>query len=235
EQQWESKASRIASVVAGCSTLPFRSHQGPPSAPRRSFFSHSPPAFLETAKVGPFSLGVNLVKTEGAAALFSGVSATTRMGLYEVPKNKWADPESGKLSLTWKIAGGVVGAAVGNPASEREASINAAMAKQEGVMSSWRGSALTINRAMIVTAAQLASYDQFKEKLVESGLMRDGLATHAVASFAAGLVASNPVDVIKTTVMNMKAPYYKVLSLLCSLLRWSKSRSCSLIFFYQFF
>ncbi|CAF2027812.1 unnamed protein product [Brassica oleracea] len=177
-----------------------------------SRYNHSPPAFLETAKVGPFSLGVNLVKTEGAAALFSGVSATTRMGLYEVPKNKWADPESGKLSLTRKIAGGVVGAAVGNPASGRS------MAKQEGVMSSWRGSALTINRAMIVTAAQLASYDQFKEKLVESGLMRDGLGTHAVASFAAGLVASNPVDVIKTRVMNMKAPYYKVLSLLCSLL-----------------
>ncbi|KAF3591063.1 hypothetical protein DY000_02027253 [Brassica cretica] len=126
QQQWESKASRIASVVAGCSTLPSRSHQGPPSAPRRSFFSHSLPAFLETAKVGPFSLGVNLVKTEGAAALFSGVSATTRMGLYEVPKNKWTDPESGKLSLTRKIAGGVVGAAVGKPASGREASINAA-------------------------------------------------------------------------------------------------------------
>uniref|UniRef100_A0A0D3DFW3 Uncharacterized protein n=1 Tax=Brassica oleracea var. oleracea TaxID=109376 RepID=A0A0D3DFW3_BRAOL len=174
-QQWESKASWIASVVAGCSTLPSRSHQGPPSAPRRSFFSHSPPAFLETAKVGPFSLGVNLVKTEGAAALFSGVSATTRMGLYEVPKNKWTDPESGKLSLTRKIAGGVVGAAVGNPASGRS------MAKQEGVMSSWRGSALTINRAMIVTAAQLASYDQFKEKLVESGLMRDGLARWLVS------------------------------------------------------
>ena len=55
------------------------------------------------------------------------------------------------------------------------------MAKQEGVMSSWRGSALTINRAMIVTAAQLASYDQFKEKLVESGLMRDGLARWLVS------------------------------------------------------
>ncbi|KAL0659697.1 hypothetical protein Bca4012_080282 [Brassica carinata] len=166
QQQWESKASWIASVVAGCSTLPSRSHQGPPSAPRRSFFSHSPPAFLETAKVGPFSLGVNLVKTEGAAALFSGVSATTRMGLYEVPKNKWTDPESGKLSLTRKIAGG---------------DAIRSMAKQEGVMSSWRGSALTINRAMIVTAAQLASYDQFKEKLVESGLMRDGLARWLVS------------------------------------------------------
>ncbi|CAF2131174.1 unnamed protein product [Brassica napus] len=54
--------------------------------------------FLHRQSPPPFSLGVNLVKTEGAAALFSGVSATllrqtlystTRMGLYEVLKNKW--------------------------------------------------------------------------------------------------------------------------------------------------
>lgn len=153
------------------------------------------------------------------------------MGLYEVLKNKWTDPESGKLSLTRKIAaglvGGGIGAAVGNPAdvamvrmqadgrlpvSERRnyAGVGDAikrMAKQEGVVSLWRGSALTINRAMIVTAAQLASYDQFKEGIVESGAMKDGLGTHVVASFAAGIVAavaSNPVDVIKTRVMNMK-------------------------------
>ncbi|WZY85564.1 hypothetical protein YC2023_031948 [Brassica napus] len=51
-----------------------------------------------TLSVSTVSLGVSLVKTEGAAALFSGVSATllrhtlystTRMGLYEVLKNKW--------------------------------------------------------------------------------------------------------------------------------------------------
>lgn len=75
---------------------------------------------------------------------------------------------------------------------------------------------MTVNRAMIVTASQLASYDQVKEKLLESGVMKDGLGTHVTASFAAGFVASvasNPVDVIKTRVMNMKveaggeAPY----------------------------
>ncbi|KAG2286513.1 hypothetical protein Bca52824_046117 [Brassica carinata] len=47
--------------------------------------------------------------------------------------------------------------------------------------------------------------------------MKDGLVTHVTSSFAAGFVASvasNPVDVIKTRVMNMKvvagtAPPYK--------------------------
>ncbi|KAL0350156.1 UNVERIFIED_CONTAM: Mitochondrial uncoupling protein 5 [Sesamum radiatum] len=52
--------------------------------------------------------------------------------------------------------------------------------------------------------------------ILERDLMKDGLGTHVTASFAAGFVAavaSNPVDVIKTRVMNMKveagmvAPY----------------------------
>ncbi|KAF9663387.1 hypothetical protein SADUNF_Sadunf17G0044600 [Salix dunnii] len=77
------------------------------------------------------------------------------------------------------------------------------MSKQEGVASLWRGSSLTVNRAMIVTASQLASYDQAKEMILEKGLVSDGIGTHVAASFVAS-VASNPIDVIKTTVMNMK-------------------------------
>lgn len=181
--------------------------------------------------------------------MFSGVSATvlrqtlystTRMGLYEIFKQKWSDPNSGTLSLGRKIAAGLIaggiGAAVGNPADVAMVRMQAdgrlpasqrrnyksvvdaisQMAKQEGVTSLWRGSSLTVNRAMIVTASQLASYDQFKETILEKGLMKDGLGTHVTASFAAGFVASvasNPVDVIKTRVMNMRvepgmaAPY----------------------------
>ncbi|KAL0449453.1 UNVERIFIED_CONTAM: Mitochondrial uncoupling protein 5 [Sesamum latifolium] len=133
------------------------------------------------------------------------------------------------------IAGGV-GAAVGNPADVAMVRMQAdgrlppaqrrnyksvvdaitQMSKNEGIGSLWRGSSLTVNRAMLVTASQLASYDQFKEMILERDLMKDGLGTHVTASFAAGFVAavaSNPVDVIKTRVMNMKveagvaAPY----------------------------
>ncbi|XP_028061608.1 mitochondrial uncoupling protein 5-like isoform X2 [Camellia sinensis] len=191
-------------------------------------------------KAGLISVGVKIFQTEGVAALYSGVSATilrqtlystTRMGLYEVFKQKWTDPNSGTLPIGRKIAAGLlaggIGAAVGNPAdvamvrmqadgrlpaSERrnyKSVVDAItrMARQEGVTSLWRGSSLTVNRAMIVTASQLASYDQVKETILEKGLMKDGLGTHVTASFAAGFVAavaSNPVDVIKTRVMNMK-------------------------------
>uniref|UniRef100_A0A803MCI3 Uncharacterized protein n=2 Tax=Chenopodium quinoa TaxID=63459 RepID=A0A803MCI3_CHEQI len=181
--------------------------------------------------------------------MFSGVSATvlrqtlystTRMGLYEILKTKWTDPQTGSLTLGRKIAAGLVaggiGAAVGNPADVAMVRMQAdgrlppsqrrnyksvveaiqRMVKDEGITSLWRGSSLTVNRAMLVTASQLASYDQIKESIIDRGVMKDGLGTHVTASFAAGFVAavvSNPVDVIKTRVMNMKvasgetAPY----------------------------
>ncbi|KAK2374187.1 mitochondrial uncoupling protein [Trifolium repens] len=193
------------------------------------------------ARVGLVSVGVRLVQQEGVKALFSGVSATmlrqtlystTRMGLYDILKNKWTDREAGgTMPLARKIEAGLiaggVGAAIGNPADVAMVRMQAdgrlpvaqrrnyksvvdaitRMAKQEGVTSLWRGSSLTVNRAMLVTASQLASYDQFKEMILEKGVMKDGLGTHVTASFAAGFVAavaSNPVDVIKTRVMNMK-------------------------------
>lgn len=191
-------------------------------------------------RVGPISVGIKIFQTEGVVALFSGVSATilrqtlystTRMGLYDVLKQKWTDKDSNSMTLSRKVAAGLiagaVGAAVGNPADvamvrmQADGRLPAAqrrnyksvidaitqMSRQEGVTSLWRGSSLTVNRAMIVTASQLATYDQVKEMILEKGVLRDGLGTHVTASFAAGFVASvasNPVDVIKTRVMNMK-------------------------------
>lgn len=261
----------IASIVAGCSTHPLdlikvrMQLQGEASAvpiptvqalrPALAFHTttvgnasshiHVPPP-----RVGPVSVGIKIIQQEGAAALFSGVSATvlrqtlystTRMGLYDVLKQKWSDPHTNNMPLTRKITAGLiagaVGAAVGNPADVAMVRMQAdgrlpvaqrrnyksvvdaitQMSKSEGVTSLWRGSSLTVNRAMLVTASQLASYDQIKETILEKGLMKDGLGTHVTASFAAGFVAavaSNPVDVIKTRVMNMKvepgmAPPYR--------------------------
>ncbi|KAK7309753.1 hypothetical protein RJT34_06729 [Clitoria ternatea] len=249
----------IASIIAGCSTHPLdlikvrMQLQGetnlkpnplhnlrPALAFQTTSSIHVPHPSIPQPRVGPIAVGVRLVQQEGLAALFSGVSATvlrqtlystTRMGLYDVLKNKWTEPTTGTMPLAKKIEAGLIaggiGAAVGNPADVAMVRMQAdgrlppaqrrnyksvvdaitRMAKQEGVTSLWRGSSLTVNRAMLVTASQLASYDQFKEMILERGVMRDGLGTHVTASFAAGFVAavaSNPVDVIKTRVMNMK-------------------------------
>ncbi|XP_058088247.1 mitochondrial uncoupling protein 5-like [Magnolia sinica] len=256
----------VASIIAGCSTHPLDllkvrlQLQGENSIPaqpnlRPALAFHTTtagatiPAPPPPPRAGLISVGVRIVRTEGVSALFNGVSATvlrqtlystTRMGIYDILKTRWTDPNSGSISLVRKISAGLIaggiGAAVGNPADVAMVRMQAdgrlpidqrrnyrsvldaigRMSKQEGVTSLWRGSSLTINRAMIVTASQLASYDQIKETILKKGYMKDGLGTHVTASFAAGFVAavaSNPVDVIKTRVMNMKveeggkAPY----------------------------
>ncbi|KAL9152347.1 hypothetical protein ABFS82_11G116400 [Erythranthe guttata] len=250
----------IASIVAGCSTHPLdlikvrMQLQGeaaapPPSAallPALAFQTPSSSVAQNVRltppppRVGPVAVGLRIVQQDGFAGLFSGVSATvlrqtlystTRMGLYDILKTKWSDPNTNNMPLTRKIVAGLIaggiGAAVGNPADvamvrmQADGRLPAAqrrnyksvvdaisqMSKGEGVASLWRGSSLTVNRAMVVTASQLASYDQIKETILDKGLMKDGLGTHVTASFAAGFVASvasNPVDVIKTRVMNMK-------------------------------
>jgi len=262
----------IASIVAGCSTHPLdlikvrMQLQGEAAAAAAPQPAMRPvlavPAGGQTValpqdvpvapprKPGPLSVGAQILRSEGAAGLFSGVSATmlrqtlystTRMGLYDILKTKWTQDNGGVLPLHHKIAAGLIaggiGAAVGNPADVAMVRMQAdgrlplaerrnyrsvgdaigRMARDEGVRSLWRGSSLTVNRAMIVTASQLATYDQAKEAiLARRGPGADGLATHVAASFTAGLVAaaaSNPVDVVKTRMMNMKvapgapAPY----------------------------
>ncbi|MBA0653793.1 hypothetical protein Goklo_020925 [Gossypium klotzschianum] len=251
----------IASIVAGCSTHPLdlikvrMQLQGESHVPNPAVQTLRPALAFQTtttttssaihmppppARVGPVATGIKIFRTEGVAALFSGVSATvlrqtlystTRMGLYDILKQKWTDKETKTMPLSRKITAGLIaggiGAAVGNPADVAMVRMQAdgrlpvsqrrnytsvvdaitRMTKQEGVTSLWRGSSLTVNRAMLVTASQLASYDQIKEMILENGLMKDGLGTHVAASFSAGFVAavaSNPVDVIKTRVMNMK-------------------------------
>ncbi|CAL9111095.1 unnamed protein product [Musa textilis] len=247
----------IAAVVAGCSTHPldlikvrmqlqgetlgpavaFQSGAGAASLPHRPAVTTPPPK-----RLGPITVGAQILRSEGVAALFTGVSATmlrqslystTRLGLYDVLKKKWSSAGDGaSLPIHLKVSAGLlaggVGAAVGNPADVAMVRMQAdgrlppaerrnyqsvldairRMARQEGVGSLWRGSSLTVNRAMIVTASQLATYDQAKEAILRwRGAGADGLGTHVAASLVAGLVASaasNPVDVVKTRVMNMK-------------------------------
>lgn len=59
----------------------------------------------------------------------------------------------------------------------------------------------TVLRAMVVNAAQLATYSQAKESLLITGKFKDGIALHFTASMISGLattLASMPVDIAKT-------------------------------------
>nr|XP_005755055.1 PREDICTED: uncharacterized protein LOC102207035 [Pundamilia nyererei] len=88
--------------------------------------------------------------------------------------------------------------------------------KEEGVTTLWRGCIPTMARAVVVNAAQLASYSQSKQALLDSGYFRDDILCHFCASMISGLVttaASMPVDIVKTRIQNMKMidgkPEYK--------------------------
>ena len=127
-------------------------------------------------------------------------------------KQQWHDETSqGGTGLplykkvTAALVYGTTGAVVGNPADlamvrmqadgrlpihERRnyTSVGNAlsrMVKQDGVLSLWTGSAPTVTRAMLVTAAQLATYNQIKDTIKEICLVPEGLATQVVASCGA--------------------------------------------------
>lgn len=65
------------------------------------------PSSSTRSSATPFAVGAHIVKTEGPAALFSGVSATvlrqmlysaTRMGIYDFLKRKWTDRLTGNVN-----------------------------------------------------------------------------------------------------------------------------------------
>lgn len=172
---------------------------------------------------------LGLYKGLSASLLRQATYSMTRFGVYGPIKDAITGPEktpSAWQKITSGMLAGAIGAIVGNPAdltmvrmqadgrAPPEQRYNytsvgnglARIVREEGVFNLWRGSQPTIVRAMLVTAAQLGAYDQFKYMLLSQyKLMNDGLPLHIVASFGAGFVAAivtNPVDVVKTRLMN---------------------------------
>ncbi len=79
------------------------------------------------------------------------------------------------------------------------------IAELEGVRGLWKGTVPNMQRAAILTASQLSSYDAFKHAVLDGGWMREGLPLHAVSSMFAGTVCAlttAPVDNVKTRLMN---------------------------------
>ncbi|XP_034936952.1 mitochondrial 2-oxoglutarate/malate carrier protein-like [Chelonus insularis] len=164
-----------------------------------------------------------------AGLLRQATYTTTRLGVYT-----WLfelASKDGQPSFIVKAAlgmtAGCVGAFVGTPAevalirmtadgrlplAERRMYKNVfdalfRMVREEGVLTLWRGAIPTMGRAMVVNAAQLASYSQAKQALLDTGYFEENIMLHLVSSMISGLVttaASMPVDIAKTRIQNMK-------------------------------
>ncbi|GAB7362567.1 hypothetical protein MBLNU230_g2883t2 [Neophaeotheca triangularis] len=166
-----------------------------------------------------------------ASLLRQSTYSMTRFGVYEELKEVVTDETHHPSFLTlvaMASTSGFLGGIAGNPADilnvrmQHDAALPAGerrnykhafdglirMSREEGLSSLFRGVWPNSMRAVLMTASQLASYDVFKEQLLERTRMKDDLYTHFAASFLAGFVATtvcSPVDVIKTRVMSAKS------------------------------
>lgn len=165
-----------------------------------------------------------------AGLLRQATYTTTRLGIYTWLFEKFSTdgkPPGFLMKAGLGMAAGASGAFIGTPAEvalirmtsdgtlpvdKRRNYKNvfnalARIYKEEGVTTLWRGATPTMGRAMVVNAAQLATYSQAKELILGTGYVKDGIFCHFLASMISGLVttiASMPVDIAKTRLQNQK-------------------------------
>ncbi|NP_001090497.1 solute carrier family 25 member 11 [Xenopus laevis] len=175
-----------------------------------------------------------------AGLLRQATYTTTRLGIYTILFEKFTKADGTPPNFFMKAAigmtAGATGAFVGTPAEvalirmtadgrmpvdQRRGYTNVfnalvRMTREEGITTLWRGCIPTMARAVVVNAAQLASYSQSKQFLLDSGYFGDDILCHFCASMISGLVttaASMPVDIAKTRIQNMRMidgkPEYK--------------------------
>ena len=161
--------------------------------------------------------------------------STTRFGMYETLKKQFpGDTKSIPFYQKALIAGlsGACGGWVGTPGDmvnvrmQNDMKLAAAqrrnykhaidgvfrVAREEGVGSLFNGATMASSRAVFMTIGQLAFYDQIKFALLSTPYFKDNAATHFTASFAAASIATvltQPLDVMKTRMMNAKPGQFK--------------------------
>ncbi|KAL2101623.1 hypothetical protein ACEWY4_003384 [Coilia grayii] len=157
----------------------------------------------------------------------------TRFAIYETIRDKMAGGTQRPMPFYQKVLlaafGGLAGGFVGTPADmvnvrqndvklPPELRRNYAHAldglvrvwKKEGIRKLFSGASMASSRGALVTVGQLSCYDQVKQLVLGTGLMTDNLVTHFLASLIAGGCATilcQPLDVLKTRLMNSKGEY----------------------------
>lgn len=177
---------------------------------------------------------LRIAKEEGVRALYGGIApallrqasyGTLKIGLYHHLKSINPFEETLLTNVLSGMTSGAIASAIANPTDVLKVRMQSAsdvayssqrkscaqyfqqIYKEEGVHGLYRGVVPTAQRAMVVAGVLLPSYDFFKAQFLQSGLMSDTMFTHICASFLAGLMgtaASNPIDVIKSRMMNQR-------------------------------
>ncbi|XP_043853131.1 kidney mitochondrial carrier protein 1 isoform X2 [Dromiciops gliroides] len=188
----------LASITAECGTFPIDL-----TKTRLQIQGQTNDAkFKEIRYRGMLHALVRICREEGLKALYSGIApamlrqasyGTIKIGIYQSLKRMFADrpeDETLLLNVVCGILSGVISSSIANPTDVL------------------KGVSLTAQRAAIVVGVELPVYDITKKHLILSGLMGDTVSTHFLSSFTCGLagaLASNPIDVVRTRMMNQKA------------------------------
>lgn len=187
-------------------------------------------------KLGLFQMVGSIFKNEGLSGFYKGITpavlrqmsySSIRVGIYEPIRNFYTPSGNQPTYLQKVLAGGTSGAVgimFANPTELVKVRMQADkqgtrytgtlqafthIVKNEGIVGLWQGVIPNMQRAFIVNAMELGTYDHAKQILVQDMQFKnDSVATHGIASFIAGFfatVACNPVDVIKNRLMSQKA------------------------------
>ncbi|ETE57063.1 Kidney mitochondrial carrier protein 1, partial [Ophiophagus hannah] len=159
---------------------------------------------------------------------------TIKIGTYQSLKRIFIErPEDETLAVNvlCGILSGVVSSSIANPTDVLKIRMQAQgslieggmfgnfmnIYQNEGTRGLWKASysihfrhgvSLTAQRAAVVVGVELPIYDLTKKHIILSGFMGDTVYTHFLASFTCGLagaLASNPIDVVRTRMMNQKS------------------------------
>ncbi|CAG2162587.1 unnamed protein product [Oppiella nova] len=175
------------------------------------------------AQIGLVANTLLIVRSEGVLALYNGLTAsllrqltysTTRFGIYEVVKQR-ISPNGEQIPLLHKmlLAGvsGAVGGFIGRfdriiISDECVEYLNEMLENFELMICCESGTPADM--------VNLSSYDQFKYLLMTSApnIFEDNLLTHFTCSTLAGAMATTltqPLDVLKTRLMNASANEYQ--------------------------
>ncbi|XP_067419239.1 kidney mitochondrial carrier protein 1 isoform X1 [Emydura macquarii macquarii] len=155
---------------------------------------------------------------------------TIKIGTYQSLKRvlvEQPEDETLVINVLCGILSGVISSSIANPTDVLKIRMQAQgsviqggmmgnfihIYQKEGTRGLWKcfmfcqGVSLTAQRAAIVVGVELPVYDLTKKHIIKSGLLGDTVYTHFLASFTCGLagaLASNPVDVVRTRMMNQR-------------------------------
>eukprot|EP01089_Gocevia_fonbrunei_P001737 TRINITY_DN1162_c0_g1_i1.p1 TRINITY_DN1162_c0_g1~~TRINITY_DN1162_c0_g1_i1.p1 ORF type:complete len:295 (+),score=19.29 TRINITY_DN1162_c0_g1_i1:132-1016(+) len=188
-----------------------------------------------------------VIKDEGIAGIYKGLPASLireavysgiRLGAYEPLKSLFGATDASITPLWMKICAaslsGAIGSAIANPVDIIKIRMQGrhtiyknvfdafyVIGKTEGIKGFYRAVIPSVQRAALLTAVQIPAYDHTKHILLNNvSTLHEGITLHFISSMIAGFltaVATCPIDVIKTRLMNQTSGIIYKNALDCSI------------------